>query len=125
MPLWLLNPAMLKAAKVAAVWIAKHPEIVVIAGQAAGKLWSYMWPSQTDDPPSDAPREADVDVQRQGAAPPLDAPPKRIGFCFPPLAGDVRQGPRQGPRRDSDGGPDAFLKEDRRKPPGPLSAPPH
>lgn len=67
--------AILKAAKVAAAWTAKHPEIVVTA---VWKTWDYFRQSKTDDPP-----------------------------------------------RDGDGGPDAFLKEDRRKPPGPLSAPPH
>lgn len=47
MPLWILNPAMLKAAK---------------------------WPSQTDDPPSDAPPlEGAADVQRQAVAPPPDS----------------------------------------------------
>lgn len=70
----------------------------------AREVWSYVFPSKTDEPPSDAPpREAAADVQRQGAASPPDAPPS--GSATAPA------------------GPDVFLKEDRRKPPAQAAAP--
>lgn len=73
-------------------WILTHPDqaerilrglrsLAGEVGRTAREVWSYLFPSKTDDPPSGA----------------------------PPLEADV--------------GPDAFLKDDCRKPPAQAEAP--